>query len=195
MLFVFAAGNVSAGGDNSGQGGSGDTILSPGTAKNVITVGALEQPRYITNIVTSHAESDECADHQPDAYWQPWTDSGDQVAWYSARGNVGIGTEGNYRTLQAGRGFAGNLCGVHAFKQWNTNAYYNPTNVQTTPYLGQVMDTNGLLYYNVNVPSDAVGVTITISSNRLSPVPFPLNLPIYVRQVGIRRRTAAVMIL
>ena len=35
-----------------GGGGNPDTILSPATAKNVITVGALEQLRYITNIVT-----------------------------------------------------------------------------------------------------------------------------------------------
>jgi subtilisin family serine protease len=42
VLFVFAAGN-SGGGSDDGTGGSADTILSPGTAKNVITVGALEQ--------------------------------------------------------------------------------------------------------------------------------------------------------
>ena len=52
VLFVFAAGNGGGGNDNGG-GGNGDTILSPATAKNVITVGALEQLRNITNIVTA----------------------------------------------------------------------------------------------------------------------------------------------
>ena len=47
VLFVFAAGN-DGGGDDSGGGGFPDTILSPGTAKDVITVGALEQLRNIT---------------------------------------------------------------------------------------------------------------------------------------------------
>jgi alpha-tubulin suppressor-like RCC1 family protein/subtilisin-like proprotein convertase family protein len=188
VLFVFAAGNVNPGGDNNGQGGSGDTILSPGTAKNVITVGALEQPRYITNIVTlsiTPGVGTNAPTTNSVAYWQTWTDSGNQVAWYSARGNVGIGTEGNYGRFKPDVVSPGTFVVSTRSKQWNTNAYYNPTNVQTTPYLDQVVDTNGLLYYNVNVPSDAVGVTITISTNRLSPVPFPLNLPIYVRQTGI----------
>ena len=48
MVYVFAAGN-SGGGNEQGTGGSADTIGSPGTAKNVITVGALEQFRNITN--------------------------------------------------------------------------------------------------------------------------------------------------
>jgi subtilisin family serine protease len=50
VLYVFAAGN-SGGGDENGTGGNPDSIQSPGTAKNVITVGALEQGRNITNEV------------------------------------------------------------------------------------------------------------------------------------------------
>ena len=54
VLFVFSAGN-NGGGDDSTDPGGGipDTILSPGTAKNVITVGALQEFRDITNIVTT----------------------------------------------------------------------------------------------------------------------------------------------
>ena len=48
VLFVFSAGN-SGGGNDNGGGGDNDTILSPATAKNVITVGATEQLRNITN--------------------------------------------------------------------------------------------------------------------------------------------------
>ena len=42
VLFVFSAGN-SGNGDDGGANGNADTILSPATAKNVITVGAIEQ--------------------------------------------------------------------------------------------------------------------------------------------------------
>ena len=41
VLFVFAAGNA-GGGQDDGTGGQANSILSPATAKNVITVGALE---------------------------------------------------------------------------------------------------------------------------------------------------------
>ncbi len=88
VLFVFSAGNA-GNGDNDGGSGDQDTILSPATAKNVITVGALEQLRNITNIVTA-------LDGTSNDVWWTWTDKSYQVAWYSSRGNVGIGTEGTY---------------------------------------------------------------------------------------------------
>src|ERR1017187_6895764 len=50
LLIVFSAGNA-GGGQSDGTAGNPDTILSPGTAKNVITVGAIEQLRNITNQV------------------------------------------------------------------------------------------------------------------------------------------------
>ena len=103
VLFVFAAGN-DGGGDDNGGGGFPDSILSPGTAKDVITVGALEQLRNITNMVTD-------ANGNSNAVWQAATDSGNEVAGYSSRGNVGIGTEGRFRPVQAGRGRAGIVCG------------------------------------------------------------------------------------
>ena len=88
VLFVFAAGNAGGGGD-AGGGGTPDTILSPATAKNVITVGAIEELRNITNIVTG-------LDGSQSPVWYPETDSSYQVASFSSRGNVGIGTEGPY---------------------------------------------------------------------------------------------------
>ena len=66
--------------------------MSPATAKNVITVGALEQLRNITNMVTKVVNGVT----NTTALWQPKTDTGYQVAGYSSRGNVGIGTEGTY---------------------------------------------------------------------------------------------------
>ena len=48
ILYVFAAGNSGFGDDN-GQNAIEDTILSPAGGKNVITVGAIESLRNITN--------------------------------------------------------------------------------------------------------------------------------------------------
>jgi hypothetical protein len=50
LLFVFAAGGGGNGNDYGGGGAAG-SILSPGTAKNVITVGAVDSARFITNQV------------------------------------------------------------------------------------------------------------------------------------------------
>ena len=121
VLYVFSAGNSGFGGDN-GQGGDFDSINTPGNAKNVITVGALESSRDLTNsIVTVYTNTDPesllitvaigSTLVRPDL-WPPsetnqdltyetnfpfaaLTDSAFQVAGYSSRGNVGIGTEGD----------------------------------------------------------------------------------------------------
>jgi subtilisin-like proprotein convertase family protein len=79
LLAVFAGGN-------SGDAG----IDSPGTAKNVITVGALENMRYITNVVTV-IEDGETNKSQK---WLGMTDTNNQVAGFSSVGNVGRRREG-----------------------------------------------------------------------------------------------------
>ena len=134
VLFVFAAGN-DGNGDDSGIGGSGDTILSPGTAKNVITVGALEQLRYITNVVslfvtpgtgrTLPLPRTRCS------FGMLRTDP--VTRWQLFRpGNVGIGTEGNYGRFKPDVVAPGRLWSrpprFANNDEWNTNAYYNPTN-------------------------------------------------------------------
>ena len=110
VLFVFASGN-NGGGNDDGSGGAGDTILSPGTAKNVITVGALEQLRNITNIVTT-ITGDRTADDQPGrllAGVDGFQRSGGVLFFARQRGH----RHGRQQwTVQAGRGFAGNLCGL-----------------------------------------------------------------------------------
>src|SRR4030095_5291639 len=50
-IYAFAAGN-SGDGSDTGSGGIPNSIASPANAKNVITVGALESLRSITNITT-----------------------------------------------------------------------------------------------------------------------------------------------
>ncbi|HTH47412.1 MAG TPA: S8 family serine peptidase, partial [Candidatus Limnocylindria bacterium] len=121
ILYVFSAGNSGFGGDN-GQGGDFDSVNSPGNAKNVITVGALELQRNLTNaIVTVYTNTNEIHPlvivtvgstvRRPDLWpdqltnasftfetnypYAGLTDSDYQVASFSSRGNVGIGTEGD----------------------------------------------------------------------------------------------------
>jgi len=77
-------------GNDSGSGGFEDSIGSPGTAKNVITVGALEELR------TSRTRSPPSARRTLLPFWSAETDSGNQVAHYSSRGNVGVETEGAF---------------------------------------------------------------------------------------------------
>lgn len=85
VLFVFAAGNDGSGNDN-GTFAASDSISSPATAKNIITVGALEQLRNITNEFIEGTTTNQI--------FLGRTDSDNQVAGYSSRGNVGEGTEG-----------------------------------------------------------------------------------------------------
>ncbi len=174
VLFVFAAGNDGAG-NNGGGGGNPDSISSPGTAKNVITVGALEQLRNITNTYTPLGSTNQVA------AWLPGTDSSSQVAWYSARGNVGIGTEGTYGRYKPDVVAPGTFVVSTRSSQWDQMAYYNPTNYYNNYALDQTVDTNGLNYYSFSdfgfvVKPNAVSVSLQI----LFSSPVVTNMPFYV---------------
>src|SRR2546423_12477062 len=52
VLFVFSAGNAGFG-DEDGFGGQPNSILSPGSANNVINAAATENARFITNYFTT----------------------------------------------------------------------------------------------------------------------------------------------
>ena len=176
VLFVFSAGNDGGGGDD-GTGGNPDTILSPATAKNVITVGAIEQFRYITNIVTA-------LDGTSNDIWRPKTDTSFQVADFSSRGNVGIGTEGTYGRFKPDVVAPGTFVVSTRSSQWDQYAYYNPTNYDYNTHTNLTINANTLnLPYGISVKPNAVGVFIIINPNRFSATPFPTNLAIYVRQL------------
>ncbi len=178
VLFVFAAGDDGSG-SSDGSGGNPDTILSPGTAKNVITVGALEQPRNITDIVTTISNGQ--TNMSPD--FEAESDSSSQVADYSARGNVGVNAEGAFGRFKPDVVAPGSWVISTRSQQWDTNAYFNPTNISISTFVAQVVGTNSLNFYNVSVPPNAVGVTITITTNQFSTT-FPGNLIIYAQQSG-----------
>ena len=109
IVYVFAAGNDGAGGDN-GVGGFGDVVQSPANGKNVIAVGALESARNLTNAIVyddtgtpvfagnnaiNGAVIDPSKNYQTNAIYAEASDTDTDVASFSARGNTGIGIEGD----------------------------------------------------------------------------------------------------
>src|SRR5262249_48170190 len=85
----------SGNGDDNGTAGDPDSIAAPATAKNVITVGAIEQLRNITNeFYTTNMVSG--TNVVVTNSFLGFTDSDNVVASFSSRGNVGIGTEGEF---------------------------------------------------------------------------------------------------
>jgi len=177
VLFVFSAGNSGSGDSDDGSSGNPDTILSPATAKNVITVGALEELRNITNLVTLRGSNNV-------PYWQPETDSATEVARFSSLGNVGIGTEGELGRYKPDVVAPGTFVISPRSAQWDELAYYNPTNYNFTFLTNQVVEASNVFYYGIAIPENTVGVSIQILPQWNSPVPFPTNLPIYVALSG-----------
>lgn len=126
VLFVFAAGNHGAGA-NDGSGGVAGTIQSPATAKNVITVGAIEQARFITN-ETWTCTTNGPPDCQTNTPWLGLTDATNQVAGFSARGNVGIGIEGESGRFKPDVVAPGTFIISARSGQWDQAAYYSQVN-------------------------------------------------------------------
>jgi subtilisin-like proprotein convertase family protein len=172
LLLVFSAGD-SGGGNTDGTAGNPGTILSPGTAKNVITVGAIEQLRNITNNVVNQGVT-----NQP---WLAMTDSTNEVASFSSRGPVGAGTEGDTGRFKPDLVAPGTFVISTRSSQWDTNAYYNPTSHIYAVYPDVVIPTNIMYYDSIFVPANAVQLNIYVVPNTNSPVPFP-DLLMYVKQ-------------
>ena len=173
VLFVFAAGNEGGGSDD-GSSGYYDSVRSPGTAKNVVTVGALEQFRNITNVVTN-------VDGTADQPWLAESDSGTQVAYYSSRGNVGVGTEGPNGRFKPDVVAPGSWVVSTRSTTWDTNAYYQP---YTGPFSHATVNeyTVGTNYDTLvpyYIPPNATAITIDAFPNIFSPFPFP-DLKIFV---------------
>jgi subtilisin family serine protease/subtilisin-like proprotein convertase family protein len=176
MVYVFAAGN-SGGGNDQGTGGSADTIASPATAKNVITVGAIEQYRNITNQtwIFPHGTNAPGVTNQP---WMAMTDSSNDVASFSSRGNVGIGVEGDFGRFKPDVVAPGTFVVSTTEKDhWDQQAYYNPTNYHFDVITDQVVETNSLEPYAIFVPNNAVQLIIRVFAD--------VDLPIYVKQSGV----------
>ncbi len=166
LLFVFAAGGA-GNGDDFGLSGQSGSILSPGTAKNVITVGAVDSARFITNQVELNGQTNDL--------FFGWTDNSDLVAWFSSCGNVGVGiesTNGRFKPDVVAPGVFTITCRA-------TN-YVDPTNAEyltTYPYPNQLVLPGQTNYYSLNIPPDTAQLVALITPNAQSPTPFP-NLEI-----------------
>ena len=202
LLFVFSAGNDAESGgtqsNDNGTEGAADSILSPGTAKNVITVGAIEQLRNITNAyaincqtltnddgsIATNADGSPMQSCDTNTPWLAKTDSDNQVASFSSRGNVGYGIEGSFGRFKPDLVAPGVFVVSTRSGQWDKQAYYNPTNHDVTTYTNILVTTNSLFTSFINIPVNTVQFVIGVVPNENSPFPFP-NLPIYVKQPGL----------
>ncbi len=175
MIYVFAAGN-SGFGSQDGIGGEPDGLVSPATAKNVITVGALELRRRITNEVVLKDPNDPTRS-VTNKVFETATDTDDQVASFSSRGNVGIGHEGQYGRFKPDVVAPGAFVISTRSKGW-TNAAFEPI-PQVSKFQGQVVGPSQKNDYVVFIPDNAIGFDVEVLANPGSPKPLPL-LPIYV---------------
>ncbi len=159
--------------------GDRDSIQSPATAKNVITVGAMQENRGITNEVTA-------ADGTTNELWLADTSTGYRVAWFSSRGNVGVGIEGPSGRFKPDVVAPGTFIVSTRSQQWDTADYFyqSPTNTIVESFPGIVADPDSLWVNGFPlVPTNAIGVNITVSANANSPSPFPA-LPMYMGLYG-----------
>ena len=174
VLFVFSAGNEGNGDDTTDPGsGTPDSIDSPATAKNVITVGAIQEFRDITNAVTN-------ADGTIGEPWNAETSTSYRLAGFSSRGNVGIGTEGTFGRYKPDVVAPGTFVVSTRSSQWDIGTYFyqSTTNYNLQDFSVVVKaDSLGAGEFPP-VPTNTVQATIQLFPNGDSPVSFP-NLPIY----------------
>lgn len=162
LLFVFASGD-GGNGDDSGVDGQNGTVNSPGTAKNVITVGASDSPRYITNLVSYDGQT-------TNQVFFNETDNSNLIAYFSGSGNVGVGVEGTY-----GR-FKPDVVAPGVFiVSCRSSTYVDPTNeVLVTDYgvTNQSVEPGKTNYYPVQFPADGSELIVQVVTNSGSPVGF-----------------------
>jgi subtilisin-like proprotein convertase family protein len=175
LLYVFAAGD-NGGGAANGLGGTADSVISPATAKNVITVGAIEHLRNITNsVITSDAHGNSLTN-------KPFlgdTDTSTEVAAHSSRGNVGIGIEGSSGRFKPDVVAPGTFVISTRSSGWEDPA--GTTDVEVQNYTGLTLLPGAAREDLVYVRPNAIQLTI----RTLAPgtqIPAPLQpLEIYLR--------------
>ena len=113
------------------------------------------------------------------------TDSSDQVAAFSSRGNVGVGIEGEFGRFKPDVVAPGTFVVSTRSAQWDTNAYYNPTShiYFIVPDVVDCQPTSSISDA-IFVPDNAVQVNLALVPNTNSPVPFPEPAHLHVKQSG-----------
>lgn len=174
IAYVFAAGNDGQGADD-GLGGEPESVTAPGTAKNVITVGALEQFRQLTNaiVVTNIVDgTNQVVTNTPFLFE---TDSSNQVARFSSRGNVGVSIEGEFGRFKPDVVAPGTFVISARSKDWVDPRFFG--NFIPSRFSGQIVDPDSTNFTTFFVPDNVVEVRIVLVPNERSPTPFP-TLPI-----------------
>ena len=159
MLYVFAAGN-NGGGSGTGLDGLEGTVTSPATAKNVITVGAIDSPRFITNEVSYDGVT-------TNEVFYGSTDNSNLVTFFSSCGNVGVGTEGEF-----GR-FKPDVVAPGVFTvSCRATDYVDPTYETTVDFEDipdQIVNPGRTNVTTILLPADVVSAIIQLVPNAQSP--------------------------
>jgi subtilisin-like proprotein convertase family protein len=165
LLFVFAAGNDGSG-DDTGSAGIAGTINSPAVAKNVISVGSIDSPRFITNGVSFDLVT-------TNAYWFSKTDNSNLVSYFSSCGNVGLGLEGTYGRFKPDVVAPGMM-----IVSDRAADFEDPTNqiLVTDDFFTNTVAPGETNLYPVYIPPGTSQIEIFITPNQFSPVPFPTNM-------------------
>lgn len=198
LVYVFPSGNgggvdnASSGANEGGSGGNPDTVQSPGTAKNVITVGAVEQLRSITNTVRVCNPNPQSTNGLTCTTNEPWfgsTDSSNQVASFSGRGNVGLHLEGDWGRFKPDVVAPGTFVVSTLSSEFDAATYYNPVRYgySTETYTQIEVTTNNPWTSGVFVPQNAIQLSVSIIASD-APGPLPLFVtspsPALVTTVG-----------
>ncbi len=171
ITYVFSAGNDGFGNDE-GMGGEASSVGSPGTAKNVITVGALETLRNLTNTytVTNIVSGTNVVVTNTPFFYE--TDSSNLVVSFSGRGNVGIGVEGDYGRFKPDVVAPGSFVASTRSKDWidpQQFLYVIPSYYSDLTVRAGSSNLNSLF-----IPDNVSVIRIRAVPNDSSPVPFPL---------------------
>jgi subtilisin-like proprotein convertase family protein len=103
------------------------------------------------------------------------TDSSNQVANFSSRGNVGRTVEGDNGRFKPDVVAPGTFVVSTRSGQWDEQAYYNPTNYNTQVFPNLVVSSNDTYSTGVFVPDNTVQLVVSVFAT--APV---INLPLYV---------------
>ncbi len=188
MLFVFAVGNDGAGGNN-GLGGLANSISSPAAAKNVIAVGASELLRFITNEVTI-VDSSGTTNVIP--WWKGTTDSSNEVAAYSGRGNTGLGREGQYGRAKPDVMAPGSMIISGRSTTWDETNYYSSAVTSISTYSNLVLTAGSTSSFAIFLPDGTTNLTVEVLDTASNPaLPIP-GIEIYTNQTTANPSTSIV---
>lgn len=186
MLFVFSAGNEGSGGDN-GLGGLANSVHSPSIAKNVIAVGASELLRFITNEVTI---VDAFGNTNTIPWWEGTTDSSNEVAAYSGRGNTGIGREGQFGRSKPDVVAPGSMLISARSPSWDETNYYSSSVAIVNTYTNVVLTAGATSSFALYLPNGTTNMTIEVLDNGSPTVAVP-NIEIYTNTVSATPSSSA----